>query len=162
MIGYLVCCFVGGFIGMIVMALVSAGKYDDQQRYFSKERQKWEEENQKLKRKVANYEWQQKLMEQFINQSDQLRENLNRPGKKLNLKDNLQWGTKTIVGGKMLEEIKSVTFEEAVAIMKKGDAKAVVVGKDGIKIVDLPDHGIAGLRMVTGRLDRVEYNYTKK
>ncbi|MFR3684209.1 MAG: DUF3789 domain-containing protein [Enterococcus sp.] len=160
MIEYLVCCFVGSFIGMIVMALISAGKYDDQQRYFAKERQKWEEENQKLKRKIANYEWQQRQTELIAYQLGRERENITRREVRKKVKANHE--RNITVGGKTLEDIKSVTFEEAIKIMKKGDAKAIVAHKEGLKIIDLPDHGVAGLRMVAGRLDRVEYSYTKK
>ncbi|MFR3734170.1 MAG: hypothetical protein ACLTW7_16110 [Enterococcus sp.] len=45
--------------------------------------------------------------------------------------------------------------------MKKGDAK-IVAHKEGLKIIDLPDHGVAGLRMVAGRLDRVEALHKNK
>lgn len=61
-----------------------------------------------------------------------------------------------------MEEIKTVTFENAIEIMKKGESKAIIITGNAIKIVDLPEYGIAGLRMVAKNLDRVEYSYTKK
>ncbi|MFR3734169.1 MAG: DUF3789 domain-containing protein [Enterococcus sp.] len=57
MIEYLVCCFVGSFIGMIVMALISAGKYDDQQRYLQR---RDSGKRKTVKKKIANYEWQRR------------------------------------------------------------------------------------------------------
>ncbi|MFR3686566.1 MAG: hypothetical protein ACLTXM_16205 [Enterococcus sp.] len=72
MFGYIICCFVSGFIAMVVIALISAGKYDDQQKYYLKEKKKWEEENQKLKRKLEKF-----TMLQW--QTEQIEKNLSRP-----------------------------------------------------------------------------------
>lgn len=161
MIGYLVCCFVGSFVGMIIMALVSAGKYDDQQRYFAKERKKWVEENQRLKRKNANYEWLWKRIARAKKYENPIKEAFNLPGDEVKIK----WGLFSRImndGRTKVNEIETITFEEAIKVLKKGDAKAVIISKEDIKVVDLPEYGIAGLRMVAGRLDRVEYSYTKK
>lgn len=65
-------------------------------------------------------------------------------------------------GGSNLEGIKTVTFEQAVQVMKKNEAKAIIVAENEIRVVDLPEYGTAGLRMVNKKLDRVEYSFTKK
>lgn len=61
-----------------------------------------------------------------------------------------------------MEDIRTVTLTEALNIMKKGQAKAIVVEQDNIRVVDLPEFGAAALRMVNHKLDRVEYSYSKK
>lgn len=61
-----------------------------------------------------------------------------------------------------MEDIRTVTLTEALNIMKKGQAKAIVVDQDNIRVVDLPKFGAAALRMVNHKLDRVEYSYSKK
>lgn len=61
-----------------------------------------------------------------------------------------------------MEDIRNVNVRDAIDILKKGESKAIIVSKDCIKVVDLPDFGIAGIRMIAGKMDHVEYNFTKK
>lgn len=61
-----------------------------------------------------------------------------------------------------MEDIRTVTLTEALNIMKQGKARAIVIDQDNIRVVDLPEFGAAALRMINHKLDRVEYNYSKK
>lgn len=59
-------------------------------------------------------------------------------------------------------QINEITIDRVIDEIKKGDPVAIVATKDGIKLVELPEFGSAGLRMINHKLDRVEYSYTKK
>lgn len=61
-----------------------------------------------------------------------------------------------------MEEIKHVTMEEAINILKKGESKAIIATSKSLRVVDLPEYGVAGIRMIANEMDRVEYNYSKK